>query len=36
MSGLKRPAHIMVNSATPRAIFNVSAMAAAEILGKKS
>ena len=36
MSGLKRPAHIMVNSATPRAIFNVSALAAAEILGKQN
>jgi malate dehydrogenase (oxaloacetate-decarboxylating)(NADP+) len=35
MSGLKRPAHIMVNSATPRAIFNVSALAAAEILSKR-
>ena len=34
MSGLNRPAHIMVNSATPRAIFNVSALAAAEILSK--
>jgi malate dehydrogenase (oxaloacetate-decarboxylating)(NADP+) len=36
MSGLKRPAHIMVNSATPRAIFNVSALAAAEIIAKQN
>jgi len=35
MSGLKRPAHIMVNSATPRAIYNVSALAVAEILAKQ-
>jgi malate dehydrogenase (oxaloacetate-decarboxylating)(NADP+) len=35
MSGLKRPAHIMVNSATPRAIYNVSALAVAETLAKQ-
>jgi malate dehydrogenase (oxaloacetate-decarboxylating)(NADP+) len=35
MSGLKRPAHIMVNSATPRAMYNVTALAVAEILSKQ-
>ena len=35
MSGLKRPAHIMVNSATPRAIYNVSALAVAETVAKQ-
>ena len=36
MSGLKRPAHIMVNSATPRAMYNVTALAVAEILSKQA
>jgi malate dehydrogenase (oxaloacetate-decarboxylating)(NADP+) len=35
MSGLKRPAHIMLNSATPRTIYNVTAIAVAEIVAKQ-
>ncbi len=32
LSGLARPAHILVNSATPRGIFNMSALASADIV----
>ncbi|GAA6168841.1 NADP-dependent malic enzyme [Sessilibacter corallicola] len=35
LSGLARPAHVIVNSASPRAIFNMSALAAADILHYK-
>jgi malate dehydrogenase (oxaloacetate-decarboxylating)(NADP+) len=36
LSGLAKPAHIMVNSATPRAIYNMSVLAAADIVSKRS
>jgi malate dehydrogenase (oxaloacetate-decarboxylating)(NADP+) len=36
LSGLSKPAHIMVNSATPRAIYNMSALAVADILSRQS
>jgi len=35
LSGLSKPAHITVNSATPRAIYNMSALAAADILSRQ-
>jgi len=35
LSGLAKPAHILINSATPRCIFNMSALAAADILRYK-
>ena len=36
LSGLAKPAHILVNSATPRGIFNMSALASADIVRYKS
>lgn len=35
LTGLAKPAHILINSATPRSIFNMSALAAADILSYK-
>ncbi|BFM05492.1 NADP-dependent malic enzyme [Halioxenophilus aromaticivorans] len=35
LSGLAKPAHILINSATPRGVINMSALAAADILSLK-
>ncbi len=35
LSGLSKPAHVMVNSASPRGIFNMSALASADIIRYK-
>ncbi len=32
LSGLAKPAHVLVNSASPRGIFNMSALASADIV----